>query len=237
MTRPRAASERFVAQLPVRVQSRIRVVYSPLLDIQPIPVDVDTSGINGLIFSSANAVNVAASLGVRRDIPAYCVGPVTTETAQIAGWASRMVGGTAEELVANLLSLRPLGPLMHLRGEHGRGNIAERLTDLGLTVRELPIYTQNLLPLTPEAADAAAGPGPIIAPIFSPRSARQFANVWPEQAPLLIAAISEATAEPLENLNIRRLKIAKRPTPKKMRKAVKKLVKYAMRLEGGLGAD
>lgn len=196
-----------------------------------------TSGVSGLIFTSANSVNAAMSLGVDRSLPAYCVGPATTGTAKGSGWAAQMVGATAEELVANLLKLRPESPLLHLRGEHSRGNVAERLTELGLTTLEQPVYQQRLLPLTPEAQDAANGAVPVIAPLFSPRTARQFADVWMGTAPLWLAAISEATAEPLGSIAFRRLKIAKEPTPKKMSKAVKKLVKHALRVEGGPGAD
>lgn len=237
MTRPRAASERFVAQLPTRTRSRVTVIHSPLLDIRPLPVQVVTTGVRGLIFTSANAVNAAASMGVDQRLPAFCVGPATTGTAKGAGWQAQMVGGTAEELVAALLQLRPESPLLHLRGEHSRGNIAERLTELGLTTLEQPVYQQRLLPLTEEASEAASGSSPIIVPIFSPRTARQFADVWTGSAPLWIAAISEATAEPLKSLGYERLRIAKEPTPKKMRKAVKKLVKHAMRVEGEPGAD
>jgi len=232
MTRPRAASERFVAQLPTRTRSRVTVIHSPLLDIRPLPVQVVTTGMRGVIFTSANAVNAAVSLGVSRALPAFCVGPATTDTAKGAGWEARMVGATAEELVAAILQLRPETPLLHLRGEHSRGDIANRLTELGITTLEQAVYQQRLLPLTPEARAAAAGTDPVIAPIFSPRTARQFADVWPGHAPLWLVAISEATAEPLNSLGYARLKIAKEPTPKKMRKAVKKLVKHAMRVEG-----
>ncbi|MCA0929643.1 uroporphyrinogen-III synthase [Ruegeria profundi] len=237
MTRPRAASQRFVAQLPTRVRSRVEVIYSPILEIKPLPVKIDTSGVRGLIFTSANAVNAAVSLGVSRHLPAFCVGPATTGTAKGAGWEARMVGATAEELVAFLLKHRPESPLLHLRGEHTRGNIALRLTESGLTVREQAVYQQRLLPLTPEAAAAADGLLPVIAPLFSPRTARQFADIWTGSAPLWLAAISQATADPLYSLDYARLKIAKEPTPKKMQKAVKKLVKHAMRVEGNETTD
>lgn len=237
MTRPRAASERFVAQLPARTRSRVSVIHSPLLEIRTIAERVDTAGMQGLIFSSANAVNVAAMLNVSRNLPAFCVGPATTDTANAAGWQARMVGWTAEELVAALLQLRPDSPLLHLRGEHTRGNIAERLTELGVTTREQVVYQQRLLPLTQEAGEAALGNAPVIAPIFSPRTARQFADVWTGSAPLWLASISETTAEPLKSLGYERLRIARQPTPKKMRKAVKKLVKHALRVEGETGAD
>ncbi len=170
-------------------------------------------------------------MGIDRDLPAYCVGPATTGTAKGAGWDAQMVGATAEELIATLLRLHPQSPLMHLRGEHSRGDVAERLTESGLTVFEQAIYQQNLLPLTDEAMAASIGDTPIIAPVFSPRTARQFADVWSGTAPLWLAAISEATADPLKSLGYTRLKVAKEPTPRKMRKAVKKLVKLAMRVE------
>ncbi|SLN42569.1 uroporphyrinogen-III synthase [Ruegeria meonggei] len=237
MTRPRAASERFVAQLPTRIRSRVQVIYSPILEIRPLSVQVDTAGVRGLIFTSANAVNAAASLDVARDLPAFCVGPVTTGTAKGAGWNAQMVGATAEELVAFLLKDRPDSPLLHLRGEYSRGNIAERLTESGLTTREQPVYQQHLLPLTSEATVAAGGETPIIAPLFSPRTARHFADIWVGSAPLWLAAISDATAESLYSMDYVRLKITKAPTPKKMRKAVKKLVKHAMRVEGDEATD
>lgn len=226
-----------MAQLPTRTRSRVEVIYSPILEIKPLPVQVQTDDIQGLVFSSANAVNAAASLGVRRDLPAFCVGPTTTDTAKGAGWDAQMMGATAEELVATLLRVRPTSPLLHLRGEHSRGNVADRLTALGLTTREQPVYQQLLLPLSDEAAAVSIGERPVIAPLFSPRTARQFADIWAGTAPLWLAAISEATAEPLKTLGFQRLKIAKEPTPKHMRKAVKKLVKHAMRVEGEPGAD
>ncbi len=191
----------------------------------------------GLIFSSANGVNAAALLNVDRRPPAYCVGPATTQAAQDAGWDAQMLGATAEALVANLLKLKPRSPLLHLRGEHSRGNVAGRLTESGLTTREQPIYRQQLLPLSDEASQAAEANQPIIAPLFSPRTARQFADVWAGSAPLWLAAISNATAEPLKTLRFERLKIADEPTPDKMQKAVKKLVNHVMRVEGAPGAD
>lgn len=237
MTRPRAASERFVAQLPTRTKSRVQVIYSPIMEIRPLPVEVETEGVQGLIFTSANAVNAAALKGVDRNLPAFCVGPTTTSTAKGCGWQAEMVGATAEELVGHLLKRRPKSPLLHLRGENTRGNVAGRLTESGLTVGELPVYQQLLLPLTSEATRVADLDSPVIAPLFSPRTARHFADIWTGSAPLWLAAISQATADPLYSLDYARLKIAKKPTPKKMRKAVKKLVKHALRVEGGAVPD
>lgn len=213
------------------------MLYSPLLEIRRLTAPVDTKGIAGLIFTSANGVTAAAALDVDRNLPAYCVGPVTTETAKTAGWDAQMAGATAEGLMASLLKLRPQSPLLHLRGEHSRGNIAERLTGSGLTTREQPVYQQHLLPLSDEASLVSEGEKPVIVPLFSPRSARHFANIWTGSAPLYLAAISEATAEQLKPLGFEQLTTAREPTPDKMQKAVKKLAKYALRVEGAPGAD
>ena len=235
MTRPQAASDRFVAQLPSRVRSRVTVLFSPLLEIRPLAVSVDTRDVAGLIFTSANGVNAAAVQGVDQGLPAWCVGSTTTQTAKAAGWTAQMMGATAEELVASLRGLRPLNPLLHLRGEHSCGNIAERLTRSGLTAREQAIYQQHLLPLSGETSLAAKGDRSVIAPLFSPRTARQFAEVWTGPAPLWLAAISEPAAEHLKSLTFKQLRIVSQPTSDKMQKAVKKLVKHAMRVEGEPG--
>ena len=237
MTRPRAASDRFVAQLPNRVRSRVTVLISPLLEIRPLAVPVDTRNVAGLIFTSANGVNAAAAQGVKQGLPAWCVGSATTRMAKAAGWTAQMMGATAEELVASLLRLQPLSPLLHLRGEYSCGNIAERLTGSGLSTREQPIYQQRLLPLSGETLLAAEGDRPVIAPLFSPRTARHFAEVWAGSAPLWLVAISEPTAEPLKSLTFELIRVVSQPTPDKMQKAVNKLVKHAMRVEDALGAD
>lgn len=237
MTRPRAASERFVAQLSPELRDRLTPMYSPLLDIRPTDGAIDLDGMRGLIFTSANGVTVAAHRTGDRSLPAYCVGQATTATAQQAGWAAEMAGESAEELIATLLHWRPDSPLMHLRGEHTRGDVAERLTQSGLRVQEQAIYDQQLLPFTAEAQAALAGNRPVIAPLFSPRTARQFADLWTGPAPLWLVAMSEAVAKPLETLTFQRLKVAKRPEADAMRVAVEKLVRQAMRVEGAQDAD
>ncbi|SDX41915.1 uroporphyrinogen-III synthase [Ruegeria halocynthiae] len=200
-----------------------------------VPVETDDTA--GLIFSSANGVNSAAMLDVDRTLPAYCIGPATSDAAIAAGWNAQMAGLTAEELITNLTHTPPPGPLLHLRGEHSRGGIAEHLTRSGLLTREQPVYRQQLLPLSDEASLAGESDRPVIAPLFSPRTARQFADVWAGTAPLWLIAISAPTAEPLNSLASEQLKIASEPTPDKMQKAVKKLVKHVMRVEGKSGAD
>lgn len=232
MTRPATGSERFLESLSPQIRALVRPIYSPLIKIEPKNTKIDLNGIRGLIFTSSNGVSIAAKLTETRDVPAFCVGAATTAAAKRAGWQAHLAGDRAETLIANLLRERPASPLKHLRGEHSRGDVAETLTQLGLRVDEQIIYAQHLLPLTREATQALNGEGPVIVPMFSPRTARQFADIFNGSASLWVAALSEAVAKPLDSLGIERLKVAKNPEAQAMQQVVEKLIERARRVEG-----
>jgi uroporphyrinogen-III synthase len=232
MTRPRAASERFVAGLPVTVSAQLSPVFSPLIEIRPLDVAPDLSGVGALVFTSANAVAVASELIRRRDLVCYCVGPATTEAARGAGWHATQSGDTAQQLIANLTRIRPDVQLLHLRGVHARGDIAENLSRAGVSCDEKAIYDQSLLPLSDAAAGVLAGPAPVLAPFFSPRTARQFAETANPRAPLWLTALSSAVAEPLKTLPFQDLAVAAAPNNAAMGKTVEMSLKRANRVEG-----
>ncbi len=236
MTRPRAASERFVTQLAPEIQSVLEPIYSPLLDIQPLDGGVEIGDAKGLIFTSSNGVSATSRVLSSRDLPCYCVGQATTAAAKVQGWAATMVGESAEALIAGLLKLRPQGPLLHLRGESSVGKVAQTLTQSGLGTCEKVVYRQNLLPLTAEAIATLDGSVPVIAPLFSPRTARQFADLAPNTGLLWVAAMSDAVANPLVSLGAKAIRVAKRPDSGAMATEVEMLVKQALRVEGGLDA-
>jgi len=102
MTRPREASEQFVARLPPPLRARLTLVFSPLIRIEPAATAIDFGGARGLIFTSSNGVQVATGLTSRRDLPCYCVGEATTHAAQLAGWQAECAGTNAEGLIATL---------------------------------------------------------------------------------------------------------------------------------------
>ncbi|MFC3613369.1 uroporphyrinogen-III synthase [Lutimaribacter marinistellae] len=232
MTRPQLASERFLAQLPQDVQAQVTAVHSPLLDIRPTDTAIELDDIRGLVFTSINGVAIASHRIDERNLPVFCVGEATTAAAERAGWQARFSGESSEALIATLLEERPASPLLHLRGEHSRGNLAETLTQLGLSVSEAIIYEQQLLPFTEDALAALDSETPVLAPLFSPRTARQFADLHKGRAPLFLAALSDAVAKPLETLPFERLKVAKRPDAEAMARTVEKMIRRAIRVEG-----
>ncbi|MEX0348285.1 MAG: uroporphyrinogen-III synthase [Paracoccaceae bacterium] len=232
MTRPRSAAERFIADLPVEVSAQLSPIFSPLIEIEPLDVVPDLPGVDALVFTSANAVAVAARLIESRDHSCYCVGRATTAAARKNGWHATQSGDTAQQLIAALTRSKPSEQLLHLRGVHARGDIAKNLSRAGVSCREQAIYDQTLLPLSDAAMSALAGPQPVIAPFFSPRTARQFAETAQISAPLWICALSPAVAEPLETLHFQGLTIAERPDSAAMAKIVEMSLKRANRVEG-----
>ncbi|PCH75331.1 MAG: uroporphyrinogen-III synthase [Rhodobacteraceae bacterium] len=237
MTRPEESAKRFVTRLPPELRARLNVVYSPLIGIEPLAHEVDFDHARGLIFTSSNGVSVAARLTAHRDLPCFCVGVATTHAAREAGWTAQNVGNNAEDLIATLHKSRPDGPLLHLRGRHARGNVAARLGVLGLPTREQVIYDQPLLPFSQAAVQILNGPDPIIAPLFSPRTARQFANTVTGNAPLYLAALSEAVAEPVRSLNYISLMVTPTPDATAMAGVMAQLVDDAGWVEGAGSAQ
>lgn len=237
MTRPREAAERFVASLPPDLRARLSPVFAPLIEIAAIDVSIRFDDARGIIFTSANGVAVAATLTDRRDLPCYCVGEATTRAAQDAGWRAECAGEDARTLVQTLIAAPPATPLLHLRGAHASSDVAADLSLAGCATRVQAIYDQKLLPLSDAALVALDGTDPVIVPLFSPRTARQFANCVTGRAPLLLAAISQAAAKPLCSLTFSGLQVAERPDARAMVRAVAVLADWANRVEGGSGAQ
>lgn len=220
MTRPRAAAQRFVEDMPEGMRARIVPLYSPLLDIVPLTSPDAVGPDEVAIFTSSHGV-LHGPEGAGR--PAYCVGARTTEAARDHGWDAQQAGLDAASLV-DTLSSRPTGQKMvHIRGQHTRGDVADRLRDTGQTVREVIVYDQVLRPLSPDALDALASDQPVIAPVFSPRTATQFANCAARATSLRVVALSPAVAEPIKSLGV--CFMAERPEAQAMYDAIDRAIR------------
>ena len=201
LTRPRAASERFADMLRAEL-GQVAVAILPLMDIAPLVDSLDLDGVAALIFTSAAGVEVFADLTPDRDLPAWCVGDRTATAARAIGLRATSAGGDAAALIAVMTQAQPTGRLLHLHGAHTRGDVADHLTKAGLRAEARAIYDQISLPPDDAFAAAMAHRGPVIAPLFSPRSAALFAQALGSQTPdltpvALSAAVRDALPEPL----------------------------------------
>ena len=235
LTRPVAAAQRFWDRVrvlqPAVEPVLLDVCISPLLDIVMRDVSICGDGFNGFVFTSRYGVLAAAEAELSRKLPCYCVGQTTADAARKAGWPVAIVASCADALVAWMSETRPATPLLHVSGRETRGQIAARLSVDGLRTEKQIAYDQNLLPFTDEALRVLDGKLPVIAPLFSPRTARHFAREHKGQAPLWAAALSRAVADPLETLPLDALIVAEHPDAEKMVDAVGALYFQATRVE------
>lgn len=198
MTRPSAQSARFAEEL-AGMGLRTDVVISPLLEIVSEPAGIDLAGVAALVFTSANGVRAFVEQSDRRDLPAYCVGGQTAAAAQAAGLRAQSADGDLSDLARLLRGMA--GPVLHLHGEHVSGDLAVLLRGGGPRVISRVVYRQIARPLSAEARSALAGARPLLAPVFSRRTAELLRAELPKlHAPLGIAAISPAVAEVFQGL-------------------------------------
>lgn len=231
MTRPQVDSDRFLAALGHDVLAGVEVITSPLMRIEPVAEAPDIANARGLIFTSRNGVRIADALGITKDLPCYCVGAQTTALAADLGWSAHMAGENADALVARLMDQRPPAPLLHLRGNHARGDIAARLSGGGLPTKEAVIYDQVAQPLSRQAKAVIADAHPVVAPLLSPRTARQFAGTGPMPCNLWVAALSSAVADEVKHLKTCKVHVAAAPTVQSLAALVKDLIPTARRVE------
>lgn len=222
MTRPEAQSRAFAEALG-RDGEDFRLLVSPLIGISFCGSLPDMAPFAGLVFTSANGVAAYRELGGPKR-PCFTVGDATARAARAAGFEATSAEGTVEDLIALLKARRPAAPLLHVRGRHSRGDLAGRLSADGLPVRALVAYDQPAQPPSAAARAALAGRQTVLAPVFSPRSAALFSQLS-VQAPLVVAAMSEAVAKALLPLHKQDLKTAARPDSDAMRELVAGLLR------------
>jgi uroporphyrinogen-III synthase len=223
LTRPETQSHALAAQLDPRLLAGVEVVISPLLRIVPTGVVPDLGPDTGAIFTSARAVELAPPGQGRM---AICVGERTARAAAASGWRIAETAETADALVAALQD-RPGGALVHLAGKHRRGEIASRLTAAGWQVAEITLYDQEPAALTPQARALLTSEGPVIVPLYSPRSAALFAAQAGPARGITVVAISAAVIEALGDFRPDEVILADRPTGEDMCQGIEKALTRA----------
>lgn len=212
LTRPAPQSDEIAAALG----GSVPVIVSPVMRIMAADACPDLSVYDGIVLTSANALGFAPALSGK---PAWCVGKRTAAAAEEAGADVRLAARDADDLV---LRFNGVGPLIHLRGAHARGQIAERLNAAGIETDEAVIYRQEALDLTPDARAALAGDASVVLPLYSPRSARLVAAQIGKLGPALVAiAMSDAVARAWQESTGHAAEVADAPTGDAMLGAIR----------------
>jgi uroporphyrinogen-III synthase len=234
ITRPEAAARRFGEALRAAGCDAPQVI-APILDIQPVAGALASSPLapgaaRGVILSSVHGVaGFAAQTALRP--PAWCVGQSTARAARDAGFDVQAAAEHADDLFRLMVGAGSTGPFLHPRGRHARGALAQRLAEAGLPATEVVIYEQNARPLGADARALLLGGAPVIAPVFSPRTARLLAEAAQgATAPLHLVAISDAAAQAWREFGAEpglALRIARRPDADAMVEATMAAAKAA----------
>lgn len=196
----------------------------PLIDIVFTDgPEVDLTGVQTLLFTSANGARAAARRTSARNAPVLAVGPATAAAARSLGFANvtESTGEGVEGLAATIRATRDpkAGALLHIAGTVTAGDLKASLAPQGFAVRVERLYearaAQNL-----SGALAAELEGGLIdaALFFSPRTADLFvaliraANLESACAKMRALALSPAVAKALSPLPFRVVETAAHPT-------------------------
>ncbi len=141
---------------------------APMLTIEPIAGDPSVAGFQAILFTSSNGARNFAAQATARDLPVFCVGNATAETARAVGF------GTVHSAKGDLTDLIELvaakadptaGGLLHAAGADLAGDLAGALRPRGFAVEircyykavqshALPPVLEYALTASPPAVDA-----------------------------------------------------------------------------------
>ncbi len=218
LTRPDGRNASFADAVQAAWQGPLEVVSSPLLSISFAAVAAPDA--EALIFTSVNGVQAATPLGLAPGMTAWCVGDRTADAAKEAGFVPVTGPGDADGLVRHIISARPAGTLAHIRGRHTRGDIADKLNAAGLVCEDVVAYDQLPCALNAAARTALSAKFPVVAPLFSPRTATILMQQGPFLAPVHVIAMSGAVKEAATVMPLAGLSVAATPDANSMVKAV-----------------
>lgn len=194
LTRPEEQARRFAGQCRA-AGFEGPILSAPLMAIVPRLPERAPETEATLLFTSAAGVEAAAALWNLKGRQGFAVGARTAEAARKAGMTCRSAEGDVSALEQLIARSAPSGPLRHLHGAHQAGNLAAALSARGFDAAGITVYDQQPIPLTPEARTALGGKGPVIAPLFSPRSAQLLQAARPDAgASIHAVAMSPAVA-------------------------------------------
>jgi uroporphyrinogen-III synthase len=191
ITRAMPEAERTADRLRARGATPI---LAPLLAIEPIAFDTDLSGVQALLFTSANGVRAFAQASHDRNAPVLAVGEATARAARETGFADVRAGeGDSRALAVLAVSeLSPAaGKLLHISGAHVAGDLAGDLAAAGFTAERRIVYAAVAASAPPQAF---AGPLDIVL-FHSARAAQIYLDLGaPAAGRLTAACLSPAIA-------------------------------------------
>lgn len=202
-------------------QRGVEVLIEPLLEIRHLDdAEIDLTGVQALLFTSANGVRAFAALSPRREIRVFTVGDGSADAARQAGFPHvESAKGDVEALAALVVDRLKAGDgiLFHAAGTVTAGDLKARLEGLGYQVRRAQLYEAKIATALSTETRANLTLGGIDAVLlFSPRTAATFAELWreagsPSLTHIHALCLSAAVAREIGELGWAEVEIADRP--------------------------
>src|SRR4051812_34975977 len=199
----------------------VECTVEPLLEIAPHPeATIDLDGVQALLFTSANGVRAFAAKSARRDLKVLTVGDGSATVAREVGFSDvTAAGGDVDALAALVIhELDPkAGPLFHGAASALAGDLQGKLEAAGFSLRRVVLYeAKTAAALTPETRMNLALGGVDMVLLFSPRTARTFAELWttadkPSLGKTTALCLSAAVAREIADLGWQRIETAASP--------------------------
>ena len=213
-------------------------VVEPLLETRVMPGDPtalvgDLSGVQALLFTSANGARAFAALNGTRHLPVFTVGQSTAAAARAASFGRvESADGNVEDLAA--LVRRRLDPaggaLFHAAARQVAGDLKGTLESAGFTLRRAVLYEAVAAAQLSRPTVEALSAGQVDAVMFfSPRTGETFVRLVQAQA-LLSSLVrchalcpSAAVAAKVDALDWAGVLVAERPTQEALLASLKQL--------------
>lgn len=185
-------------------------------------VQLDTDGVQALLFSSANGVRAFADISLNRRVPVYTVGEASAAIAREMGFSKVYAAEGDIQALAKLVtkSLKPeQGIVMHVSGTVVARELKDLLQMNGFSVFRVRLYESEPATQLAERTIAQFSKGELDGVLFySPRTAQIFTDLIIEnrltEACRRVRALclSEAVAEVADKLPWRSVKVAAAPS-------------------------
>lgn len=189
-------------------------VIAPLISIVPCLADRDVTGVQALLFTSANGVRVFAQMSPYRDRQVFTVGDTTARWAKAAGFTDVQSADGDSGALANLViaSLKPNdGRVLHISGDHVAGDVIGVLRRAGFDAERRIAYAAASVTDIEQIPPGLLEPLDIVL-FHSPRAAETFLALGaPNAARLAAACLSEAVAAAAQKAPWRRVIVAPAP--------------------------
>ncbi len=218
LTRPAPQSKRWAELLSSEFGDTLSVTISPVIEVETLDVALPEAAFNGVIFTSANAVTSFAQLSADRTLKAYCVGDRTASVATAHGFEASSAAGTVDDLASLVLRDVRSGTFLYPHGAHTARDLAGIFASTKVTINDIVTYRQTPQTLNSKAISLLSARGPVLIPLFSPRSAEIFVSNLSQnmKSDQIAICFSEAVREKASVWRFSEVRVCPHPTQGEM---------------------